>query len=157
MSQLELLETMLEDVSKELSFERPKYRFVDKDDDMKIDKARFHFIPRTLVLNESWFKDVNEVELYARCIKELRYAYQVDSILNDKNEDPSTLASWRKFLNVYTNPKHEERKKITVLTNPMEIDAITFAQSYMEKHFGVKLELKNLTNKHLYQQPKKKM
>lgn len=151
MKQFELLEEMLESVSNELSFERPKYRIVGEESNVKVEKARFQFIPKTLVLNETWFNQASKEELYTACIKELRYAYQVDALLNEKHEDEKTLASWRPFLDVYTNPNHDERKKFTVLANPMEIDAISFAQSYMDKHFGIKLNPRNLISKTLYQ------
>ncbi len=103
----------------------------------------YHKSTHSIVFNEDWAAQVDELEILVTAFHETRQAYQYHCIKTKSREDMETINVWEKEFNQYTSPsgKNTPKSDIDYLKQSIEIDAIAFAYHQMIELFDVQVKI----------------
>ncbi len=103
----------------------------------------YHKSTHSIVFNEDWAAQVDELEIIVTCFHETRHAYQYHCIKTNSIEDEETIKIWKREFEGYNKPSNtnDSKNDEAYLKQAIEIDAIAFAYHHMKELFDVKVKI----------------
>lgn len=103
----------------------------------------YHKSTNSIVFNEDWAAQVDELEIIVTCFHETRHACQYHCIKTDSIEDKETIKIWKSEFEGYNKPSNTNDSKYdeSYLKQAIEIDVIAFAYYQMKELFDVEVKI----------------
>ena len=103
----------------------------------------YHKSTHSIVFNEDWAAQVDELEIIVTCFHETRHSYQYHCIKTNSIEDEETIKIWKSEFEGYNKPSNTNDSKDdeSYLKQAIEIDAIAFAYQQMKELFDVEVRI----------------
>ena len=130
--------------SKILQIKEPSIYFNNSTDFSNPNISSFyHKSTNSIVFNEDWAAQVDELEIIVTCFHETRHAYQYHSIKTNSIEGEETIKIWKSEFEGYNKPSNTNDSKNdgSYLKQAIEIDAIAFAYYQMKELFNVEVRI----------------
>ena len=131
-------------VSKILKIKEPN-RYFNKSSDFSNPNISsfYHKSTNSIVFNEDWAAQVDELEIIVTSFHETRHAYQYHCIKTNSIEDEETIKIWKREFEGYNKPSNTNDSKYdeSYLKQVIEIDAIAFACQQMKELFDVEVRI----------------
>jgi hypothetical protein len=103
----------------------------------------YHKSTNSIVFNEDWATQVDELEIIVTCFHETRHAYQYHCIKTNSIEDEETIKIWKREFEGYNQPSitSDSKNDKSYLKQAIEIDAIAFAYHQMKELLNVEVRI----------------
>lgn len=103
----------------------------------------YHKSTHSIVFNEDWASQVDELEIIVTCFHETRHAYQYHCVITNSIEDEETIKIWKREFEGYKKPSNtnDAKNDESYLKQAIEIDAIAFAYYQMKELFNVEVKI----------------
>lgn len=103
----------------------------------------YHKSTHSIVFNEDWAAQVDELEIIVTCFHETRHAYQYHCFKTNSIEDEETVKIWKREFEGYNKPSNtnDSKNDESYLKQAIEIDAIAFAYHQMKELFDVEVKI----------------
>jgi hypothetical protein len=144
MKRTEVVYIGVQAASKILQIKEPNIYFNKSTDFSNLNISSFyHKSTNSIVFNEYWTAQVDELEIIVTCFHETRHAYQYHCIKTNSIEDEETIKIWKSEFEGYNKPSNTNDSKSdeSYLKQAIEIDAIAFAYHQMKELFDVEVKI----------------
>lgn len=144
MNNIELTKISIKAASKILQIKESNIYFNKSSDFSNPNISSFyHKSTNSIVFNEDWAAQIDELEIIATCFHETRHAYQYHCIKTNSIEDEETIKIWKSEFEGYNKPSNtnDSNNDESYLKQAIEIDTIAFAHHQMKELFDVKVRI----------------